>query len=123
VAAPCNLHTNSTSNRYQSLFIKPHIKHSAFGTLALYVLSYGRPIVERSAVLTPVAVSNLLGVKSLHFPNFLDKSQISEISNLGKFVLLCSFLGAVEWIHKSPKYLNGSFRKRTLPGKAPELEV
>ena len=28
--------------------------------------------------------------------------QILESSNLGKYVLLCSFLGAVEWIHKAP---------------------
>jgi hypothetical protein len=30
---------------------------------------------------------------------------------------------SVEWIHKFPIHLNGSFRKRKVQGKAPKVEV
>jgi len=80
-------------------------------------------VQKRPLYIVPfLAGSNLLGEKSLHSP-VPEKSQISEISNVGKSVLPCSFLWAGEWIHKSPKYVNGSCQKRNVQRKAFEVEV
>ena len=108
------------------------LKHKVFWWLFRFVcllvfsvLKFQIPDLDSATVIgrvKPVAVSNLLGGKSLDSENFHWKisNRVSDISNLWKSVSLCSFLGAVEW---TPSNIwTALFEKETYKRKPPRLK-
>ena len=123
------------------------LKHKVFWWLFRFVcllffsvFKFQIPDLDSATVIgrvKPVAVSNLLGGKSLDSENFhwkisREKSRFWELSlknlkpSLGhlKSLEIC-FTVFIPWGCgvDSLKYLNGSFRKRNIQEKAPQVEV